>query len=383
MKMMSFFIKTLKENLRDWKILILALVFAPMFVYLMYAYLHGSGAASYTVAVLNYDSKGEYSSALIREWEALKDGEGRPVLSMKLIIDSADGKKMIKNKTADLLLTIPADFSASFDQFLLTRQGYLSTLVSYGDQSNMKYMMAASFCDYTTYKYVGEKAGVEIPVNIRFEAAGTALSQSEFDLYFPALLVFSLIMVLFTAAATLIREVEKGTMTRLILSKLSSFEFLCAVSANQLIIGAACLLLTYLSGISVGYHSSGSLVLLLLVGIITCFSVIAISIITACFIRTMFGLLTVGCFPFFILMFFSDCFMPLPRFIMFSIAGNPVYLNDILPTAIATRAFNKILNYNADFSDIAFELCGITILSIVYFVIGSVLFQRKHMSSLR
>ncbi len=93
-----------------------------------------------------------------------------------------------------------------------------------------------------------------------------------------------------------------------------------------------------------------------------CFSVIAISILTACFIRTMFGLLTVGCFPFFILMFFSDCFMPLPKIMLFQICGNPVFLNDILPTAIGVRAFNKILNYHAGLGDIAFELCAIVLL---------------------
>jgi ABC-2 type transport system permease protein len=243
----------------------------------------------------------------------------------------------------------------------------------------MKFMMAASFCDYTSYGYIGEITGIEIPLNIKFETAGTTHSQREFDLFFPALLVFSLIMVLFTAAATLIREVEKRTMARLVLSKISPIEMIGAVSINQLIIGTTCILLTCVAGLSVGYHSDGSLWLLFLTGMITCFSVIAISLITAYFIKTLFGLLTVGCFPFFILMFFSDCMIPLPKFKV-SIFGNPVYMNDVLPTAIATRAFIKVLNYNANFADISFEFAAILLLSILYFTIGVLLFKKKHMS---
>jgi ABC-2 type transport system permease protein len=240
--------------------------------------------------------------------------------------------------------------------------------------------MAASFCDYATYGYVAKKTGAENPLTVKFETAGEGRSQREFDLFFPFLLVIAPIMILFTAAGTLVREVEKGTMTRLIISKLSSFEMLAAVAVCQIIIGTACLLFTYLSGVSVGYHSHGSFLLLFLVGTATCFSVVAISIITACFVKTLFGLLTIGCFPWFILTFFSNCFMPFPQYQVLSLFGNPVYLNDILPTAIATRAFNKILNYNASFSEISFEFFGILFLSGIYFFIGAFLFKKKHMT---
>jgi ABC-2 type transport system permease protein len=151
-----------------------------------------------------------------------------------------------------------------------------------------------------------------------------------------------------------------------------------ALSLNQIIIGLICLLLTFLAALSVGYRTTGSVPLLLLVGALTCFSVISISIITSCFIKTMFGLLTLGCFPFFILMFFSDCFLPLPKIDIFSIAGNQVYLNDILPTATATRAFNKILNYDAGLSDLVFEIVWILAISFVYYFIGIWLFIRKY-----
>ena len=378
MKTLSCFIKTFRENLRDWKILILVAVFAPFFVYLMYMYAGDPGTSSYNVIIINNDQTGSFSGDLIGEWKNFKTEEGQSVLKIQLSADTIAAKKLIKNRDADLLITIPQDFSESFSKFLVTGNGLLSQLRSYGDQANVKFIMAASLVDYLTFSFVGKKTGIEMPINIKYEFAGRGRSLNEFDLYVPAMLVLSVIMMLFSAGASIVREIEKDTITRLRLSNLTSFEFMTALSLIQIIIGMICLLFTLFAAFSVGYKTSGSIPLLLIVGTLTCFSVISISIITACFIKNMFGLLTLGCFPFFILMFFSDCFMPLPKIDIFNLAGNQIYLNDILPTATATRAINKILNYNSGFSDISFEVVWIFALSIVYFTIGVLLFRKKY-----
>jgi len=53
---------------------------------------------------------------------------------------------------------------------------------SYGDQANLKYMVAASFIDYTAFSYISQKTGIEIPFNVEYEYAGRGKSLSEFDL---------------------------------------------------------------------------------------------------------------------------------------------------------------------------------------------------------
>jgi ABC-2 type transport system permease protein len=378
MKILACFIKTFKENLRDWKILILAIVFAPFFIYMMYMYMGDSGSVAYNVVMLNNDKEGPFSKELIGEWRKIKTEDGKPVLKIKTIADTLTAKEMIKNKDADLFVTIPEGFSDSFNIFITSGKGLLSPIKSYGDQANVKYMVAASFIDYTAFSYISQKTGIESPFNVKYYYAGRGKSLKEFDLYVPALLVLSIIMMLFTAGASIVREIEKDTITRLSLSKLKSAEFMTALTLNQIIIGLICLFLTLLAAFSVGYRTSGSIPLLLLVGALTCFSVVSLSIITSCFIKTMFGLLTLGCFPFFVLMFFSDCFMPLPKINIFSLAGHHVYLNDILPTATATRAFNKILNYDSGFSDVSFEILWILTLSLIYFFIGVWLFRKKY-----
>lgn len=377
MKILHSFIKTFIENLRDWKILILVIVFAPFFVYLMYMYMGNPQSSRYTVAVINNDKSGIVASELIHEWENLLTDDSVAILRIQIVSDSVTGKKLIKNKNADLLVTIPEDFSESFTQFINGKGEQISPLLSYGDQSNVRFMVAASFVDYIAYGFIGLKTNINVPFNIKYEYAGRGKSLSEFDLYIPALLVLSVIMILFTAGASIVREFEKETIIRLSLSNLSSFQFLTALTLNQILIGLLCILLTLLAAFSVGYTTTGSIPLLILVGTLTCFSVIGISIITACFIDTMFGLLTLGCFPFFILMFFSDCFIPLPKVNLFNIFGNQVFLNDLLPTATATRAFNKIMNYNSGLSDISFEIIWILAISSLYFFIGVWLFKRR------
>jgi ABC-2 type transport system permease protein len=377
MKILHSFIKTFIENLRDWKILILVVVFAPFFVYLMYMYMGNTQSSRYSVAVINNDKSGSYASELIYEWEHLVTEDSVALLKIQIIPDTITGRKLIKNKNADLLVTIPGDFTESLTRFLSAKEGQISPLVSYGDQSNVRFMVAASFIDYITYGFVGVKTNITVPFNVKYEYAGRGKSLNEFDLYIPALLVLSVIMILFTAGASIVREFEKETIIRLTLSNLTSFQFLTALTLNQIIIGLICILLTLLASFSVGYTTTGSIPLLIFVGTLTCFSVIGISIITACFIDTMFGLLTLGCFPFFILMFFSDCFIPLPKVNLFNIIGNQVYLNDLLPTATATRAFNKIMNYNSGISDVSFEIIWILAISALYFFIGVWLFKRR------
>jgi len=378
MKIIPCFIKTFRENIRDWKILILVLVFAPFFIYVMHFYMDNPDTSGYDIAVLNKDRNGSFSASLINEWENIKTEEGNPVLKIHMITDTAVARREIRNKETDLFITIPENFTESLRNYIEKGKGLLPPVINYGDQTNVRFIIASSFIDYSLYSFISRETGIEVPVNLTYDYAGSVKRLNEFDLYVPALLVFSVIMMLFSAGASIVREIEKDTITRLSLSRLTSAEFMTAISLNQIIIGVFCILLTLLSAFSVGYTTTGSIPLLFLVGILTCFSVIAISIITVSFIRTMFGLLTLGCFPFFLLMFFSDCFLPLPKINLFRLFGNQVFLNDILPTATATRALNKVLNYESIFSGISFELIWIFVISIVYFIIGILLFRRKY-----
>jgi ABC-2 type transport system permease protein len=386
-RLLAYLGKTFKENLREWKILILALVFGPFFVYMMYAYF-GATSPCYNLLVISQDRpverrdgrKVRAGEELLAEWSKAKYPDGKPVFKVRAAGSLEEGKRLLKNRDADLMVVIPEGFSA-----FIAEPGNKAAarteapIKNIGDESSARFVAAVAFADFVTYSYVAAAKQIDLPAAVEFEGVGSARSPSDFDLYVPALLVLAIIMVLFTAAASLIKEVDKGTITRLIMSKLTAWEFLGAVSLNQILIGSAALGLTYLSAWSVGYRSGGSIVLFLLVGALSAFSVIAISLIVAGWMKTIYELLTVGVFPFFILMFFSESMFPLPKVVLLRLGPHTLYANDILPTSLTVKAFNKILNFDAGLKEVSFELAGILILTLFYLAFGLWYYRRRHL----
>ena len=380
--------KTLKENFREWKILSLALVFGPFFIFVMYAYF-GATSPSYGLLVIDRDKPvaadgGRETSAgrdLTAAWTQAAYPDGKPYFKVRTIDSIKDGKRRLKNRDADLLIVIPEEFSA-FIAESGDRPGETARTApvkNIGDESGARFMVAAALADFITYSYVAAAKKIDLPAAVEFEGLGSGRVPNDFDLYVPALLALAIIMIMFTAAASLIKEVDKGTIVRLALSRLNPWEYLGAIGLIQVLIGTFALALTFLSALSVGYRTGGSIGLFLLVGALTTVSVVAISLIVAGWMKTIYELLTVGVFPFFVLMFFSESMFPLPKILLLNFGTQAFYANDVLPTALAVKAFNKILNFQAGLADIGFEMMAILVLTIIYFLIGLWLFRRRHL----
>jgi ABC-2 type transport system permease protein len=160
---------------------------------------------------------------------------------------------------------------------------------------------------------------------------------------------------------------------------MTTFEWLSAVSASQLIIGLLALGLTFLTAVVLGYRSSGSVLAVTVVGLVSCMAIVAISVLVAAYTRTIFDLVTIGCFPFFILMFFSGGMFPLPDVSLFAVGGRAVNLNEVLPTTHTITAFSKILHSGSGLVGVAPELGAIAALTVTFFAVGTWLFTRRHM----
>ena len=369
--------KSLVESVRDWKILILALTFAPFFVLLMYFYFE-AGTTVYRIAVVNRDA-GPRGAALVAALALQRSADGSPVLELREERDLASARSRLESRAADLVVEIPPGFSAALDT---TRTGSAASLVtvrSYGDPSNPKYVVAAAFADYLAYEYAAAVTGQRSPIALDPQTIGQVRRLDDFSLYVPALLGLAVMMLLFTAAAPLIREKDKGTLVRLRMSPMTTFEWLSAVSVTQVIVGVVTVALTYLAALACGYRSAGSLAALLVVAVFACLSLVGISVLVAAYLRTIFDLVTIGCFPFFVLMFFSGGMFPLPDVNLLAIGGATVHVNDVLPTTHAIHAFGKVLNLGKGLGGVAFELFAIAVLTAIYFGLGTWLFTRRHM----
>lgn len=162
---------------------------------------------------------------------------------------------------------------------------------------------------------------------------------------------------------------------------MTTFEWLTAVSLTQIILGMLALALTLVTAVALGYETSASLAALTAVGLLSSLAIMAVGLVVAASLRTIFDLMTIGCFPFFILMFFSGGMFPLPQLRLFTVAGRAVNANDILPTTHSISALGKVLNFGAGLGDVLFELAAIALLTVVFFAGGTWLFTKRHMQA--
>ena len=389
MRLTSLVRKTTLENLRDWKILILTLSFAPFFTVLMHFYFEAATASPYRLAVVNGDTgtvtaDGQTVTAgseLIAALGAASHADGPQVLRVSEETDVEAALGRLRTGSLDLVVVVPPRFSSALIDYRQGSEPPTAIVTTYGDPTNPQYLMAAAWSDAITYTYAAEVAEVAGPVEVDMRTISGEESLSEFDLYVPGLLVLALIMLMFTAAASLIKEKDKGTLVRLRMSNMTTFEWLLSVTLVQIVLGVGAVGLTLVTAVAIGYEPNASVASLTFVTALSSVAVVGISVLVAAWLKTIYDLMTIGSFPFFILMFFSGGMFPLPDIRMFDLAGRSVNVNGILPTTHSISAFDQILNHGAGLTDVAFELTAIVVLSAAYFGLGIWLFKKRHMSA--
>jgi ABC-2 type transport system permease protein len=112
------------ENFRDWKILTLILTFAPFFVFLMYFYI-GYTTETFKVIFINNDQGVEAidrdafnaGQALISEMTETKYEDGTNILIVYKEEEMAKARKRLEDKSVDLVVEIPKDFSKTLMDF--------------------------------------------------------------------------------------------------------------------------------------------------------------------------------------------------------------------------------------------------------------------------
>ncbi len=387
-RLVSVFRKTAREMLREKWMLGLTLAFAPFFVFLYWLWFQG-GSTTYKVIVINQDQGVQMSDGstfnagerVIASIDAVAYSDGSPLLKAVPVTSRGEAETILKDREATAFLLIPEDFSRSI-QALQNGDRSVTTQITFGgDLSNTYYMIGANLALAAAEGYVQQATGQKPLVNYVEESLGISAARTEFETYVPGTLIFAVILLIFLASMTVAREIESGTLRRLQLTPLTSFELLGGVTAALLVIGALAILLAFLVAVLCGFHSQGPLWVAILIGVVTSLSVIGIGMVVASFARTVSQAFIVANFPMALMMFFSGSIFPLPRVTLFTIAGRSIGLYDFLPPTHAVVALNKVLTLGAGLDEITYELAALIILSILYFGIGVWLFQRYHLRS--
>jgi ABC-2 type transport system permease protein len=387
MRLWSVFRKSAREQWRDPLTLSLVLIFAPLVV-LLYRLFFPTGSTTYTVLILNQDTgvpqvTGQVWNAgaeLLAELQKVTYADGSPMLIVEPVADRVTGEARIKNRTAHVVLLIGPEFSRALQAGAASDT---ATVTYVGDLTQPYYAVAAVLTNSVFESYVKTALGQPMPIRVTEEPLGASGARTEFENYVPGLLIFAVILLVFSAPMAVAREVEAGTLRRLQITRLRSLDFLGGITVTQMIVGSAALLLALAVAVLLGFRSQGPLWAAILIGAIASLSVIGVGLIVACFSRTVTQAFLLANFPLAFFMFFSGAMFPVPRLTVFWIGGQSVALFDVLPTSHAVIALQKIFVLGAGLSDVAYELLALTVLSGVYFALGVWLFKRTQLRAAR
>jgi len=385
MKIYSVIGKSFKEQIRQFWILMLTISMAPFFIFVYYLIIEGS-KVSYDLLVVNLDKGVEHLSRNINHGEIFidfsremqKSSADIPV-KIKTAASRDIAIRKVKEKKADALVIIPADFSELLKQTEFNKSANPPNIEFVGDLTNVNYMITAIWANEALSEYIIESIGKTPPLKISEIALGSSAKLDDFTYSVPGLLILSVIMLMFTASIALITEVENKTMLRLKLSRLTGLEFLAGVSFVQIAVGIVAILLSLVVAVGLGFTYSGSIMPLVFIAALTSISIIAFSMILAGATKTVNEVLILGNFPLFLFMFFTGVAFPLKGQTLFSILGYPVTLPGLMSPYHAVRALRKIMIMNMDLSDVFPEITALVILTFLYFGIGVWIFQKRHM----
>ncbi len=386
MRTWNVFRKTILEMSRDKWTLGLTVAFAPFFVLLYWLILSG-GSTTYNILTINQDrgiqrSDGTTFAAGQEAVSALSSityADGQPLLKSIPAADQAEAESILRDRGATAFILIPENFSQTLQALQSDDQSATTQITFGGDLSNPYYMVGVNLALTAVDGYIQQATGRLPIIQYIEEPLGVLAARTEFESYVPGTLIFAVIMLIFLASMIVAREIETGTLNRLQLTPMTSLDLLGGITAALVLVGTATYTLAFVVALALGFHSQGSLWMVILVGAVTCLSVIGLGLVVASFTRTVSQAFVVANFPMAMMMFFSGVIYPLPKVPLFTIYGRTIGLYDVLPPTHAVAALNKILTHGAGWSEVGYELSALIILSSLYFFAGVWLFKRFHL----
>ncbi|MBU0528605.1 ABC transporter permease [bacterium] len=380
MILLSVIIKSIREQLRNYWILLLTISLAPLFVFIYYLIIESS-EPQYDLLLLNndktiayHDKDINFGETLINYFREVNNDSISFPLKINISSDEIDAVSRLKNRTSDVLIIIPERFS----QKIIDNSKDIE-IEFIGDLTNISYMIGAVWANEIISSFLSEVTDIPKQFVIKETSLGISGKADDFQLSVPGLLILSIIMLMFSASMAIISEVENKTMLRLKLSKLRAWEYLSGVGIVQIIVGVIAIFLTLIVAVAMGFDLQGSIITLILIAILTSISIVAFSLIIAALTKTANEILIVGNFPLFLFMFFTGAAFPMKAKALFHVAGYPVSFQGLMSPTHAISALNKIMIMNMELRDIIPEIIALIVITIFYFVVGIWAFQKRHM----
>ncbi|MBN2716333.1 MAG: ABC transporter permease [Deltaproteobacteria bacterium] len=379
-----------KQKLRDRLALSLALLTAPLFV-VFYWVLFNDTERVYRVDVLDLCAMSAASCQnLALPMQSGKDANTAHVQNIRKALAQVSreqgGFEFKFNDVSSLseaksnLRKGVTDVVVFFSTPLITGptgQSGASAVELFGDVSSANYQFCAMIIERVITGYASRFQNATPPVIFRRQALGVSDQKTPFEAYVPGLLVFAVIMLIFSSAMSVVKEIEAGTFARMAMAPVSTVQLVGGLSLVQLVVGILSVILTFMTASLLQFKSEGSIVVAMVVAAIACAASVGIGMVVAAVAKTQSRAFLISSIVMFLLVLFSGIIFPRPELTVFYLGGHPVDLFDVLPTTHLGNALNKVLSLGAPASDVWFEMSVLSVIALSSFLLGSLLFARS------
>jgi ABC-2 type transport system permease protein len=421
MKFISIAVKDFKELVRDRRGLFFILLF-PIFFMMIFGFAFGGMGENNTphnIAVVNLDqgtinstgSNVNYGNELTTKLED-QNYEGSDVKLFNVTTTSnSSAQPLLSKRSVDAELIIPANFSNSVQSLInntiLTSTGQTSA----ANTSNNKTTSTLIISGDTSYMGFGVAQGIlvgflgnyqqGIVTSITNSIAGTPGAQptqyintsvqsipgtasfTQFDFLAPGMMVFAILLLATTVAAILTREVESGTLLRLKISKMRSFDLLFGGLIPWSLVAGAQVVILLAVAILLGLHWQGSfysILLAIFIGIIAGIASISLAMIIASFAKNDRQAANLGTLIVVPTSFLTGAFFPLPaEYVNF--LGHSFQIYDILPWTHTLTALRSVLVFGYGWNSISYDVIISAVLTLILFAIGVFLFSKTRLGA--
>lgn len=418
MKFLSIAIKDFKELLRDRKGLFFIMVF-PIFFMLVFGFAFGGMGQSntpYKLAIVNYDETvtlpmtGEsvnFGNNLTQLLEDAKYENSDVHLFNVTKMSENEADELLMSRDIDAALIIPDNFSQSVLALInhtimsttnplaareSTTPDATSTLIIRGDTGFMNFGVSQGILVGVLAQYQDEivtqtqntvrgtpGAQPTVFLNSKVEPIEGTQNFTTFDFIAPGMIVFAILLLATTVAASLTREVETGTLARLKLSKMRGFDLLFGGLIPWSLVVVVQVIILLVVAVAIGFHWQGginSLLLSLLVGVIGGIASIALGMIIAAFVQNDRQASNLGTLITVPMSFLVGAFFPLPDVKIFGVP-----FNAFLPWTQTLDALRSLLTYGKGWNEIAYPVTVSVVLTVILFAIGVVLFSKNRLKA--
>jgi len=390
MKIFSVMRKTLRELLRERMTTALMLVFPPLLVAFYYISFGqtSDGLSNYiSILILNRDAGVEAfeaesanaGQAFVQLLQAA-EYEGQPLFDITLVDERQSAEITLREHKASLLIVIPENFNAVLQDFANTSGSAAAvdiTLV--GAPESSEYLFARSLLSGYLRHFALQMVGWEESIEVEYHFVPGTGTMSDFDYGVGGVIVFGVAFSTLIAAEVMVREYLSGSLRRLRLTRLSTFELLSGVTLALTVVAVIQVPITLVAAQLMGFINHGSLLLIVAVCLLFNLAAIGLGLLVACFSRTPADATNLASAVLVPLVFLSNALYPMPAMPLFRAGERLIQLYDFLPTTHAVAAIRQMTVYGKGMGELIFELSALTFLSVCTFFLGVVIYQRRRM----